>query len=338
MRRVELLAILLLVCTACSGGGEQFPEAGKADRVWAAAAWDTVVQIGRGPVDTTLTLPYAVELWRDYLIVTDDVDQTVKAYDRWTGSHVWTVGGKGEGPHEFEWIVEVTYAWNGNLLVVDAGNMRVVELSPTGEFVRVFRFQDLPMLPWSLLDLGDSLVVTMIRHPDGMAILTPDGKVRRLMSYPWLEPIPMPVSVASLLARDPGSDSVWVSAFVTGPGFMVWHRGVPVAHRYIDPLPFEPPVSRERIAAGKDRGWYTAVAVCVRGGEIFFLFGGRPRRRSDPEGAPTEIIDVYGTDGAYRRSYRLPLDAKDLSTDGEIFYVVQYEPYPSVLGLRPRPG
>lgn len=156
------------------------------------------------------------------------------------------------------------------------------------------------------------------------------------VSYPWLEPIEMLVSLTSRLARAPDSDSVWVSSFVAGPGFMVWRRGVPTAYRFIEPLPFETPLSQERIAAGKDRGWFSALAVCMRGGEIFFLFGGRPRRRSDPEGAPTQIIDVYGTDGSYRRSYLLPIDAEDLATDGTLFYVIQREPYPSVLGLRAR--
>lgn len=53
------------------------------------------------------------------------------------------------------------------------------------------------------------------------------------------------------------------------------------------------------------------------------MFGGRPRRQEHPLGEPTILIDVYGLDGAYRRSYLLPSDTNWMVTeDARTFYVL----------------
>ncbi|MGH7480598.1 MAG: hypothetical protein ACRELV_00455, partial [Longimicrobiales bacterium] len=90
--------------------------------------------------------------------------------------------------------------------------------------------------------------------------------------------------------------------------------------------------------AGADSARYGAVSLSVVGDEIFMLFGGRPFRQEHPD-EPTRMIDVYGMDGEYRRSYRLPFDTGHMVTDnGELFYVLTYDElgYPFILGLRPR--
>jgi hypothetical protein len=51
---------------------------------------------------------------------------------------------------------------------------------------------------------------------------------------------------------------------------------------------------------------------------------------------PTRYIDVYSLDGDYRRSYLLPGHTLDFAMDGDVFYVIQYEPDYGVLALRPR--
>ena len=55
--------------------------------------------------------------------------------------------------------------------------------------------------------------------------------------------------------------------------------------------------------------------------------------------APTVLIDLYGLDGRYRRSYLLPCDAEGMTTrDGETFYVLteRDDGVPLILVLRPR--
>ncbi len=58
-----------------------------------------------------------------------------------------------------------------------------------------------------------------------------------------------------------------------------------------------------------------------------------------PLGEPTVLIDVYGLDGGYRRSYRLPGDTKAMVTEnGQTFYVLTEteDGLPTLLGLRLR--
>ena len=69
-----------------------------------------------------------------------------------------------------------------------------------------------------------------------------------------------------------------------------------------------------------------------------YHFGGRPNRFSRPGALPTELIDVYGLDGRYRRSYQLPRDTPALVTDGHIYYVLTrtLDGLPTILALVPR--
>jgi len=88
----------------------------------------------------------------------------------------------------------------------------------------------------------------------------------------------------------------------------------------------------------RDSARYGATAVRIVRDEIFMLFGGRPRRQEHPA-EPTVLIDVYGLDGRYRRSYLLPCDAEGMTTrDGETFYVLteRDDGVPLILVLRPR--
>jgi hypothetical protein len=65
------------------------------------------------------------------------------------------------------------------------------------------------------------------------------------------------------------------------------------------------------------------------------LFGGRPKRAAHDE-EPTSLIDVYTPEGRYIESYRLPFGAVGFTTDGSRFFVVRQEPFPALVGLRPR--
>ena len=78
---------------------------------------------------------------------------------------------------------------------------------------------------------------------------------------------------------------------------------------------------QRRRPAGLLSCWWrpTAPAAAVR----------KPRRAHD-------LIDVYGLDGGYRRSYRLPVDTDAMATvDGRTFYVLTpvERMYPHLFGL-----
>jgi hypothetical protein len=65
------------------------------------------------------------------------------------------------------------------------------------------------------------------------------------------------------------------------------------------------------------------------------LFGGRPKWALHDMELP-RVIDTYGLDGGYRRSYRLPFYSWRIATDGRTFYVTHHDPYPAVFALRAR--
>lgn len=71
------------------------------------------------------------------------------------------------------------------------------------------------------------------------------------------------------------------------------------------------------------------------GEELYVLTGGMPKTVIHPF-VPSLFIDVFGWDGQYHRSYKLPQHADAFDTDGQLFYIVQSgNPYPRVIVLRP---
>jgi hypothetical protein len=107
----------------------------------------------------------------------------------------------------------------------------------------------------------------------------------------------------------------------------VYADGRPTYHPYIEEVPL---TTGRHLSVS-----FAAHSIDVIGDEVFFLFGGRSKGEAI-EGP--RLVDVYGLDGAYRRSYRLPMEAYNLTTDGSTFYVLQHEPFPAVIILRPKPN
>ncbi|MBA4158444.1 MAG: hypothetical protein H0X65_13350 [Gemmatimonadetes bacterium] len=227
-----------------------------------------------------------------------------------------------------------------NLSVLDVDNRKVVELSPGGEVVRDIPMHHLPVQPGVLTTLHDRIVFTSQDPEHAVMIAEPDSL--RLLSTArsaWPEPLDISLNIRTAPTSSSSPGDTWVTAFEFGPGFIV-HRGDSAAvHRYIDPIFFALKSGPRERAMGADTARFGARAVSIVGEEIFMLFGGRPIRMSHMEGEPTVLIDVYGLDGEYRRSYRLPSSSWSMDTDdGETFYVLTYadDTYPVLLGLRPR--
>jgi len=338
-----LACVVLSASGGCSGEPQEHSVTrGEAvERRIVATRWDTVFQIGSpDPADTLLLGPRTIELWGDRVAVIDWAS-LVKVFDR-SGRLLWWIGREGRGPKEFNNLVDLEIAPSGNLWALDAGNVRLAEISPDGEYVREVPLTHLRVPPSNVLRLSDRVIFVAntplstftAAHPDSFRILS-------ISAIPWELPTSWPgVPNAEInlrlvvTARDPDRTG-WAAALYHGPGFMVWSRDTVRTYRYIDPIPFAVKASPRINALRADSARYGAVSIAATNDEIFMLFGGRPRRFAHPD-EPTVLIDVYGLDGVYRRSYRLPFDTRMMTTDGETFYVIEEAGYPSILALRPR--
>lgn len=105
----------------------------------AGQEWRLVPEVRIGSVDgdEAYTFPMVVGLVLDDLDrvwVADRLEQNIRVFDS-RGTHVRTIGRKGSGPGEFQSISGITRTPDGNVLVLDFGNMRFSVLDTTGALV-----------------------------------------------------------------------------------------------------------------------------------------------------------------------------------------------------------
>lgn len=328
-----ILALAAFIVGAC--GGELTARGSQVRRI-VAERWDTVFRTGSPAEDDGLIadLQY-LEIWGDRIAAADEIDHRVLVFDK-QGELQWTAGREGHGPEEFGWIYDLEATENGSLWVLDGRNVRLIELSPEGEFLQDHSIQHLPPKINNLVLFPDKLIFTANHADEGVMTVEREPGLTLLST----EPIPWPgdldwrMHLRVAVARHPTEPDTWAAAFKYGPGFMVFHGDSVAQHVYIDPIHFTLKAPYIPDIVQSDSARYGALAIAAAGDELFMLFGGRPNRYTHPE-EPTRLIDVYGFDGAYRRSYKLPFHAELMTTDGETFYFEREEPYPHVLALRP---
>lgn len=86
--------------------------------------------------------PYDVKVAGDgKIFVLDWGDSTIKIYDD-DGQYIRTIGGRGQGPGEFEGLVFFSIGSDGNVYVQDSMNHRVAVLDEQGEYIAGFRIED----------------------------------------------------------------------------------------------------------------------------------------------------------------------------------------------------
>ena len=69
-------------------------------------------------------------------MVTSHSDDTLSVYSLPSGEHIRTFGSKGTGEGQFQSPVKLCFSVAGNILVAESNNMRVQELTLTGDHVR----------------------------------------------------------------------------------------------------------------------------------------------------------------------------------------------------------
>lgn len=76
---------------------------------------------------------------RGYIWVSDEATLSIKLFNR-MGNCVTTIGGRGQGPENFQDITAITIDAENNLVVVDYLNHKIAIFSPAGNFLRSYPF------------------------------------------------------------------------------------------------------------------------------------------------------------------------------------------------------
>lgn len=86
--------------------------------------------------------PFDVKVAADgKIFVLDWGDSTIKIYDN-NGKYIRTIGGRGQGPGEFERLIYFSVGSDGNVYVMDSMNHRVSVLDELGEYITGFRIEE----------------------------------------------------------------------------------------------------------------------------------------------------------------------------------------------------
>ena len=86
--------------------------------------------------------PFDVKVAADgKIFVLDWGDSTFKIYDN-AGKYIRTIGGRGQGPGEFERLIYFSVGSDGNVYVMDSMNHRVSVLDEQGEYISGFRIEE----------------------------------------------------------------------------------------------------------------------------------------------------------------------------------------------------
>ncbi|MEJ2186094.1 MAG: hypothetical protein P8Z36_09175 [Gemmatimonadota bacterium] len=275
--------------------------------------WDTLGLITpRSVQDTTLLEVHDVVPWHGHYAVVDGNDRSIR-YVTKRGRLIWTFRRIGGGPGELRSIYETRVGPDGRLWVYDGQNVKMLELDDDGAVVRDLSLTHLPVTPTTFGFLGDRLVMTtQVPDPFIMVLDTATVALVRTVRWPWPRQVTPDLDFSTSMAS---GDGVLVIALRRGPGFLVLDGDDIRRYRYVVDIPWQYKYSPQRHAERRDSTWLAAVAVAVDSGQITMLFGGRPRMMSHPWAEPTRMIDVYGLDGAYRRSYLLPSHFRKMTRD-----------------------
>ena len=86
--------------------------------------------------------PFDVKVAADgKIFVLDWGDSTFKIYDN-EGKYIRTICGRGQGPGEFQMLVNFSVGSDGNIYVMDSMNHRVAVLDELGEYIAGFRIEE----------------------------------------------------------------------------------------------------------------------------------------------------------------------------------------------------
>ena len=308
-------------------------------------AWDTVLVLGSFRAsDTALIRPAELLVSGNQLLVLEDLDQQVRAFDVNSGQREWTFGRKGEGPGEMLFANGMFFDPEGNLRIWDSRNRKLLTIDRQGSFLGEEYFRDRWGVSGRPTGFGEGMVWAQLseNRPVFLSGFTASEPLDSVdVDWPIPEDIPYRPSLGT---KNAGSSGAWVQGLILGPYFAVGSNEEVTIHPYVAQVPYAY-ASWQRLrdhdpAADTARWGARDLAMTTEG--IYVLTGGRPLKLAHPgPNEPSRFIDVYRLDGTYRHSYYLPLDSHRISTeDGRTFYVLNSPllGFPQILGLRLKLG
>lgn len=291
---------------------------------------------GISPEGDPLLLPLRAVADDSTIYVFDNGDHSLKAFD-WHGRPRWTLGRQGAGPGEFAVVTGFTRAADGRLWVSDAGNARVIVVSPAGEVERQIRPARV-LMPGGAVPLADGgfLAQTLAAGPF-LARFDAQGVFTRALEVP-----PDLVGRSVLEAHMVGDISEGYPLFGALQGdrfYVVSPTGDAVrGYRGVQPMEF-PKWQATKVAGPRGAkvdamrpvpGNLSGVLSVVRqGGELMVLIGSA----AEPS---HQVVDVYDFErGKYRESFLLPGPCNTLASVGHRLVCMRLNPVPTVLIWEP---
>lgn len=333
MRR--LLWFLPWVMLACSGA--------PTERRFVEMSFDTAFVFG-GPADTVLTRLGAMRAFLDGVVATD-WDSGRLAFIGGDGKLRWLYEHRGQGPFEINRPWDVVESSAGTLYVLDANNVKLVELSPEGEPIREERLPALPSIPWGLVEVGSGELLVM------------DSRGRGVRWWPWEEgapheplvPLPYPDSLPpgglmrQIMVSPASKEGTWVAGMLFGPRWWISRDGQAAeVYDFVHKPGYRRTGEMIDVGGGMQimntppqQSYIGAGAIAVEDTEIWVLSGGGP----GTEQAMGSLVDVYGAEtGEYQYSFRTATaetasHTVRLARKGTRLYLMYEDPAVRILAL-----
>jgi outer membrane protein assembly factor BamB len=241
----------------------------------------------------------------------------------------WSWGREGSGPGEVRAIRAMALDGDGNVVLVDYGNRRIVTLSPEGRLLR-----EVPLA----IDAGSVAGVAVLQSDryvmatDGAApwiLVNQDGQQVQEVESPQALAQLSPLQRMGLITK--WKQDHWVFGLQNGNGWFTFRSGaMALASPYVEHTGF-PPHDAVRLPIGETV--HSAVSLSVHGDTLAVLFAGSTRGQ-------LHLLDRYDLQtGDYLNSLVLPQPVKQavVGSQGTVF-VVTYDLFPTVMALRPSPS
>lgn len=296
--------------------------------------WSVITRIGGELNDTLLQMVVGPAVGADGVYVSDLAAKRVTKFDH-SGNTVWQFGRPGGGPGEFSEPRDVRLDTRGNVWVLDPKNARITILTSAGSWTRDIPLTGIKAFPLEMVPQRDGTVILYVLDPNAPFVrLDSLGNVIERVA-PWSDFAALPTISSQLtLATDP-TDEHWIAGFRVGPGFFRFEDKLSrstIGH-YSEKIPFPKVVtSREgnrTISGFEEKPISAARSITLSHDHIYVLFGGTSNNRR-------KLVDVYDTTSLeYVRSFLLPESAVLIAWFDGGLYVLQENPYPEIVFLRP---
>lgn len=317
---MTLLAGAILGCADDTSSGHLTPTP---DRSPQDRSWDLLFAVG-GAGDTVLQSPLQVAVTTDRIAVYDDGRRSLLMFDS-TGQVLWSVGRGGQGPGEFLRVRDIAFDDDGALLVVDAGNGRLMRIVD-GEVLDEIRIEsESGPLEGILPGKGENLVLVVGSPP--LLTIDQSGSVVSRDEFPYVDPEVHPMAEQAVAI---GSTDDWALAFVFGGGWIRKHGHTSFYRSLVEDPGFPTVELSGKFDARLVGASKVVEAISLNQGIVYL----HTYARDEGQG----YIDRFdGEDGTYIGSWKLPPAAAQgytSSVSKELIAVLKADPSPTLLVYR----